>query len=397
MYVCTEDTEVAEEWWCTNENQSKNVPDNIAELELLGFSKSVIDAAANDLYTPEQIDTLKSQKRHLHETNAACAFEKENINPKSRSDSVTTRAVQPQWASENFATSPLGFFQYWNNSKPLPPVPNDKCRFQCCHNCRPHSADRTFISFDAVFAGEFRPINQWDPASLPVNDVNIVRNLGLRPVTQTVPVDDLMDKTIQRDDDSDESELYWDDGGWLRRSQEEHERIKRLSGNEGQSGTAATSSLGMKLLRSRDGNGRRAKQHRLGGKDVDAYDEKPMENIPVHAEDRQQRKRELQEMATMIRLVLQNSSDFSPRVPASSTTIADKQNGYDENAEGVDVGLFRHGMEVSADTQLHATPRTACQKDDEMDSEDLEGKVEGGIALTEEAAETCTADIITTL
>ncbi|KAK4988761.1 hypothetical protein LTR50_003725 [Elasticomyces elasticus] len=59
------------------------------------------------------------------------------------------------------------------------------CRFQCCHGCRPSFIDRLWVSFEAVFQDEYRPLTSMHASCLPVMDATVVKNLGLRK-----PLDD---------------------------------------------------------------------------------------------------------------------------------------------------------------------------------------------------------------
>jgi hypothetical protein len=61
-----------------------------------------------------------------------------------------------------------------------------RCTLKCCQSCRPYFKDRTFMSFDSVFANEIDPLESTD--GLPVADVAIVRKLGLRQHSRTRPV-----------------------------------------------------------------------------------------------------------------------------------------------------------------------------------------------------------------
>jgi hypothetical protein len=65
-------------------------------------------------------------------------------------------------------------------------LPTQECQFKCCHQCRPTSRDRSYLSLNAVADGEL-------PATAiagfgfhyrkerPVALVKYVKNLGLRP------------------------------------------------------------------------------------------------------------------------------------------------------------------------------------------------------------------------
>ncbi|KAF2396897.1 hypothetical protein EJ06DRAFT_177330 [Trichodelitschia bisporula] len=170
----------------------------IAELQSLGFSESVIDQARNGHYTPAEIEKLKNQKLHLQKT-----IDKQMQTMRAghnRSSSSATSSLQPEGVQVAETQSTLTVYR---GTRPNITVYNGnprrtslsmvqrhasirrnsealtKCNRKFCQYCRFYYKDRAFQSFGAVFAGEVQPPT-FEP---PISDVNVVRNLGLKKET----------------------------------------------------------------------------------------------------------------------------------------------------------------------------------------------------------------------
>ncbi|OCL15403.1 hypothetical protein AOQ84DRAFT_435023 [Glonium stellatum] len=165
-----------------------------AELEAIGLSNSVIEAAEKDSYTAEQLEILKLQKLHLKQVisltmqivsnNSSTPTTKlsENSSPitgidgasvnLTNSDRVSDRAIE---TSER----PVKKLKLKHKTQFVPP-----CMFKVCHTCRPYYKDRIYLSFGAVFAGEITPLTPKDAAALPVGNANVLRSIGLKQPPQ---------------------------------------------------------------------------------------------------------------------------------------------------------------------------------------------------------------------
>lgn len=77
------------------------------------------------------------------------------------------------------------------NQRPWLPSRGGECQFKCCHTCRPSLLDRSYLSLNAI-ANDDLPYTAITGFGFnlqkfrPVGDVEIVKNLGLRP--SPVPV-----------------------------------------------------------------------------------------------------------------------------------------------------------------------------------------------------------------
>ncbi|KAF2188974.1 hypothetical protein K469DRAFT_724288 [Zopfia rhizophila CBS 207.26] len=157
------------------------------QLGMLGLSKSVIDAAENGLYTPEQLEQLKTQKVELKQVisdvlqgqqiNAACA----RLNPRARPPSNNDGTFQSRAEIEekdHVGENPAAPYEdtEFNHGEQGPPI----CTLKACHTCRPYYKDRVWTSINAILANELEPLTPEDAALLPTKDLRTMKTIGLR-------------------------------------------------------------------------------------------------------------------------------------------------------------------------------------------------------------------------
>ena len=162
-----------------------------AELQTIGLSNSVIEAAEKDFYTLEQLEILKLQKLHLKQvislavqgfSNDECSTLitkfSENNPPITNIDGASVSATNNDSVNSCSVETPehsTKKLKLKHKTQPAPP-----CTFKACHTCRPYYKDRIYTSFGAVFAGEIAPLTAQDAAALPIGNANVLRNIGLR-------------------------------------------------------------------------------------------------------------------------------------------------------------------------------------------------------------------------
>ncbi|KAH0017124.1 hypothetical protein KCU78_g7629, partial [Aureobasidium melanogenum] len=127
------------------------------ELRQLGFSESVIKEFEKGGYTDDQVQKLIRQKQHLQQ--------------------VLERSTRPlpsiNHQAPEHANTVLG---------------DARCDFKVCQRCGPVRKERCWVSFEAVFEDEVRPIDNFElTEGLPVKDARIAKTLGLRPPVKLVP------------------------------------------------------------------------------------------------------------------------------------------------------------------------------------------------------------------
>ncbi|KAH0272375.1 hypothetical protein KCU81_g3379, partial [Aureobasidium melanogenum] len=127
------------------------------ELRQLGLSESVIKEFEKGGYTDDQVQKLIRQKQHLQQVLERATKPLPSINHKA-----------PEYTST---------------------ISDDvRCDFKVCQRCGPVRKERCWISFEAVFEDEVRPIDNFElTEGLPVKDARIAKTLGLCTPVKMVP------------------------------------------------------------------------------------------------------------------------------------------------------------------------------------------------------------------
>jgi hypothetical protein len=161
----------------------------VEELEAMGMSESIIEQYKKGGYEPWQIELLKAQKLQLQKAiEKQLDKEREPWNTHNTPDSVSARSERRNFdhdvsghpnitmrMSARHAT--LSLVQKMSKLRHRS-ASMGRCTLKCCQSCRPYFKDRTFMSFDSVFADEIDPLETIE--GLPIANVAIVRQLGLR-------------------------------------------------------------------------------------------------------------------------------------------------------------------------------------------------------------------------
>ncbi|KAJ4299569.1 hypothetical protein N0V90_004815 [Kalmusia sp. IMI 367209] len=137
------------------------------ELEHIRLSESVITAAEQGLYTHHQLGKLKAQKTKL---NRVIADVLAGVRAKDTPTSITVNANEPSNNDGAFSSIPTIH------------EPTPSCNLLACHACRPYFRDRISMSFEAVFSDQIRPFHPREADFLPVKSSQIMRDIGVRPV-----------------------------------------------------------------------------------------------------------------------------------------------------------------------------------------------------------------------
>ena len=162
--------------------EAREVRELSQHLGIASLSKPTQDAIKRGEYMQEHIETFIAQKAHLMITISKAEMQNAESKPPVKKFGGTKVNVGPfalPLTQEDKA-----------NDLPKPPKlrpryamrVNRPCDHKVCHNCRPNSRDKTFVSFESVFNGEVEMPQVWDMFTMPVQDTRLVRNLGLRPV-----------------------------------------------------------------------------------------------------------------------------------------------------------------------------------------------------------------------
>jgi hypothetical protein len=163
----------------------------VEELEAIGMSESIVDQfKKGTVYEPGQIEMLKAQKLCLQQTiEKLLDKEREPWNTHTTSDAVSAK-WRRNFMDTDATTHPNVTMRVSARKATLHMIQKmgkfrrrsaamARCTLKCCQSCRPYFKDRAYMSFDSVFANEIGPLESIE--GLPIADVAIVRQLGLRP------------------------------------------------------------------------------------------------------------------------------------------------------------------------------------------------------------------------
>jgi hypothetical protein len=194
LYQCQQDklssAQAREELRYITHDLPVNEMSPIKELEAIGMSDSIIDQfKKGNVYEPWQVELLKAQKLHLQKAiEKQLEKEREPWNTHTTSDSADERTRRNSQNS-NISIHPNITMRVSTRQASLSLVHKmDKfrlrsasmarCTLKCCQACRPYFKDRAFMSFDLAFANEVDLLDTIE--GLPVADAAIVRQIGLR-------------------------------------------------------------------------------------------------------------------------------------------------------------------------------------------------------------------------
>ena len=197
--VCSRFSSFGWVYCCTQDDppSSRPPPDSVSEISnppyTAKLSPWIEKAIDNGHYTPEQIDKLRAQKQHVVDTArvAIDQFEQSQsnvANPLSQTpttlQSVDANPHLPfpviNEVQEPAATgSPTAGAALVQRSK-LRMFPF--CKFCACQLCRPTHRDRAWQSFDDIFEqAQEIPFIHYEDSNRPLASASILRKIGLRP------------------------------------------------------------------------------------------------------------------------------------------------------------------------------------------------------------------------
>ena len=158
-----------------------------------GLAPGIAQAVRIGHYTPEQIDTVKSQR--LAVKRAIAALEEQQLKSTSRTKKCGSTTLKQSTITSTHVeldTSPStvaeeGRIKETESRKPSTisdaavarrSITNPTCQWRSCHNCRPTFRDRTWLSLDAVLADEVSQAPEWEMNNRRISDLHCVRGLG---------------------------------------------------------------------------------------------------------------------------------------------------------------------------------------------------------------------------
>ena len=314
------------------------------------LSPSVEKAIREGHYTLDQIATLRAQKQHVFNV-AQAAIERFEESQRSATPSPSKTTTSQSVDANPHLPFPLinevrdvlttdtattGRLSGVSKTRMFP-----YCKFRACQICRPTYRDRTWQCFNEIFnTNPPDPILILGDENRPLASVSIVRTIGLRSASQR--------PKLRR---FDRSGMYSFDG--------EGKLVFRNQSHRGSPASTISS---------------------------DSYDSSDIADTDVESESsgfRQSMKRAFRSM-----LATRQNQGHSPgrkRKARESTTT-------DEDAEEFDMGLWKELNDELLD-EASGIPLPIKESMDSLNGGMKKAGI-GGIAVTEEAAETNTADII---
>lgn len=198
IYVCTQDDEELAKEDRELEEWSNGAADLgahwLAKAELDGITEQpprsvtqlspwIEEAIADGHYTAEQELILRQQKQNVNDKIAAAIqhfneTEAEAVTSSEQSPSVTANSLLP------FPVIGQASDSQTDNLLPSMPTPAARifpyCEQRACHNCRPTFRDRTWLKFDEIFENHTIPTIDFGTDNRPLTSPAIVSSLGIR-------------------------------------------------------------------------------------------------------------------------------------------------------------------------------------------------------------------------
>jgi hypothetical protein len=176
------------------------------ELESIGLSESIIVTAESGHYTRAQLNKLKELKLELRQTITDTQQASQTNEAMSR---LAAMAKAPSNNDGTFSSMPTPTESVSDLQKYTRPAKRRRlaenpgehiadspqkppgCAFRACHTCRPYYRDRLYISFQAVLNAEFPPMTHEDIAELPTKSAKIMRTIGntVQPLPSSMTLD----------------------------------------------------------------------------------------------------------------------------------------------------------------------------------------------------------------
>ncbi|KAF1944734.1 hypothetical protein EJ02DRAFT_77175 [Clathrospora elynae] len=180
LYECRQDSDAVSlhDLIAQDENKIEPVKSELrVQLESIGLSESIIRTAEGGHYSNAQLTKLKELKLELKQTISDTRQASQANEDMSRLAAMAKAPSNTDGSSNSMPTRDAG----------SPPG----CTFRACHTCRPYYRDRVYISFQSVLAADFAPITRADVESLPIKSSRIMRTIGnkAQPLPSSMTLD----------------------------------------------------------------------------------------------------------------------------------------------------------------------------------------------------------------
>ncbi|KAL1797783.1 hypothetical protein ACET3X_004389 [Alternaria dauci] len=189
LYECRQDHKITTLRTLLSKEQDRVEPvksELRQELERIGLSESIIRNAESGHYTAMQLKKLKALKLELQQviSDTRQATEASDIVARLTALAGVTYSTDGTLNSLP-ATDSVSIFQTVKAAGPQLGDTNEMknsraCALRACHSCRPYYRDRLYIAFQAVVNGDFPPLTEEDSDELPIKSAQIMRTIGTR-------------------------------------------------------------------------------------------------------------------------------------------------------------------------------------------------------------------------
>ncbi|KAF3053896.1 hypothetical protein E8E11_011707 [Didymella keratinophila] len=192
-YVCGREPSIGFLYECRQDYSSPSLHDLLAEpedaepprpksplrseLEKIGLSESVIRTAEQGRYSPMQLETLKAQKQDLKQV-IEDRLQGSQINDMAARLAALSAPSNNDGTMNSKAKNAVSTSSLWDLMKSTDESQSAVCAFRACHTCRPYYRDRVYISFDAVVSADFPPVSKVEAQNLPTKSAQLMRSIG---------------------------------------------------------------------------------------------------------------------------------------------------------------------------------------------------------------------------
>ena len=175
---------------------------NEDERQIVQLSPWIEEAIKEGYYTPNQIVLLRAQKRkvnrsiiHAEQTAPFRAKTRSANPPKPASDFDPSSKLQLLSIDGSPDTPKSDLPQTTNDTSSKAPL-FPKCTYKCCQNCRPGSRDRAWQYFGTVFgSSEPTPTIDFSKDNRPISKAGVLRCLSIQKRRPVISKDNSIDIT----------------------------------------------------------------------------------------------------------------------------------------------------------------------------------------------------------
>lgn len=313
------------------------------ELRKFGLSESIITEFEKGGYTEDQVQTLIRQKQQVKE-----------------------KVAQPLSTSKQGASGITAS------------VSDDvRCDFKVCQRCAGVRKDRCWLSFEAVFAEEVRPVDKYEMTEiLPIKDARIAKRLGLRRPIQLISPPIWGDSPYGSPNQS-PSSGYTDDGFSTDGEYDDESCGDALSASSNEGEDRSRTGVDMPFVTLRDP--RRAHTPRATIRLIPNSESRRMHRTSIATNDDESPSHSHTTTSSISLPTIPTTTSYTI-LPGCEETVQELRAQYSSKAmtdpDFYSVRAFDLTSSVSSESSLGS-----------------EVAVEGGFALTEEAMETHTPDV----